>query len=88
MKPTQSVPPRILTDRTTEPAIEVGKRTVERGDEVTVSQLGRCIFRQHVTKDDGGEWIDVFTARGFARTVRSDRITRVHRTRRIGKAEA
>lgn len=83
MTPRKLAPPRQVTDRTVTAELHIpGRSTIERGTEVTVAGIGRCVFSRHVVKGEA-EWIDVTTARGFSRTVRPDRITRVHRTRRI-----
>jgi hypothetical protein len=61
----------------------VNGRPLESGTELTVEGLGRVVFLSYAKSASGAETIDVITSRGFARTVRPDRIKTVHRTRRL-----
>ena len=74
--------PRVDPSRTYSPAMTVHGRAVERGTELTVAGIrGRVAFVAHVRHVDGAEWVDVITARGFARTVHPNKIKCVHRRR-------
>ena len=80
----RKTPPRVITDRVTVPTYDAPRQHLKRGDEVTVAGLGRCAFLAHTRHESGAEWVDLITSAGFARTVRPERIKRVHRTRRLG----
>lgn len=67
-------PPRVPVDRVTTDRYDAPRRHLERGDEVTVTGLGRCAFLSYTRKDDGREWVDVKTSRGNVRYVRPERI--------------
>jgi hypothetical protein len=55
-------------------------REILRGREVQVQGLGRCRFQSHVTNPrTGGVWLDLIDAKGRARCVTPDRVTRIHR---------
>lgn len=55
------------------------------GVEVNVQGIGRCRYGDHHLNPDGSvAWVTVYERRnGGARSVTPDRVTAVHRTRRL-----
>ena len=86
MPATRTAPPRVDPSRTYSDRTVVHGRHVEPGTELTVDGIrGRVRFTAHVRHENGAEWIDVVTSRGFARSVRPDAVRTVHVRHRLGK---
>lgn len=90
MKATTAAPVREITDRRRADTMRINGRHVTRGTELTIDGIrGRCAFVQHVTHENGAEWVDVIVARsGRSRTVRPDAIRVVHTRAKTGAARA
>lgn len=72
---------RLPQDREVSDTLKLFRRSlIEKGTRLSIDGIrGKCSFVAYTHKDDGSEWIDIVTPQLQRRTVRPDRIKRVHR---------